>query len=794
MPKQPHYKLIITALFWMYCAINTVATSSVAGEDKKTDAVLVDHVQPFFATYCVKCHGTDKPKAKVSLHNLATLSFKNKSEYWNQILEALASNEMPPEKQKKPSKSDRAKITGWIRSQLEKAGNASEWQHKLLFPEYGNYVDHEKLFDHSVKLPAYTPSRLWKRSSHLFDSQLMRGIGIGKPRYGRPDGKLSKLKQPFTLEDKSGIRDFAAILFADSATLGTLLRNAEFVVDKFLEGAMHELHVIEHGETPEDQLPKDKKGKPIRPRYQSTPKVFNQIVLDSKPPSAEQIDAATAYMFKLVVERAPSTDDLEKYRRLIKSCIAEAGNAEGLRVGLMAIAVCPEAVYRLELGQGPADKHGRQMLSPANLAYAIAYALTDEPPDQAMVEAAKSGRLKTRADVAREVTRLWDDDAIRKPRILRFFHEYFGYHRAPGVFKDEARFKGSYDRGNVAEKLVADADVLVKHIVRQDKNVLAELLTTDRYFVGHSGDNEAEKKTQESIAKFYDYLKDKGWKDWPYSTPKEHAAYVRKIDRMFAHPNGNVVKGWMSYLTRCDKAGITPMPTPRGLDWIRTYNLDEKTFDYPAAQPFVLDKDKRAGILMHPAWLIAHSLNLDNDPIRRGKLIRERLLGGTVPELPITVDASIPDEPDQSLRHRFRVTRADECWRCHIKMNPLGMPFEGFDDFGRHRTVEQFHTKGKSAPINANGNLEGTTDASLDGRVTNAIDLVDRLAKSTRVRQSFVRHAFRYWMGRNEILSDASTLVAADDAYVKHDGSFRALVISLLTSDSFLYRKPIESE
>ena len=44
-------------------------------------------------------------------------------------------------------------------------------------------------------------------------------------------------------------------------------------------------------------------------------------------------------------------------------------------------------------------------------------------------------------------------------------------------------------------------------------------------------------------------------------------------------------------------------------------------------------------------------------------------------------------------------------------------------------------------------------------------------------------------MGRNEMLSDSQTLIDADHAYVKSNGSFRAVVVSLLTSDSFLYRK-----
>jgi hypothetical protein len=122
-------------------------------------------------------------------------------------------------------------------------------------------------------------------------------------------------------------------------------------------------------------------------------------------------------------------------------------------------------------------------------------------------------------------------------------------------------------------------------------------------------------------------------------------------------------------------------------------------------------------------------------------------------------------------------------------MNPLGMPFELFDDFGRYRKVEALHAKGKTAPVDASGALVGSQDKELDGDVKDSIELVRRLAKSERVRQSFVRHGFRYWMGRNEMLSDSSTLIAADKAYVDSDGSFRALVISLLTSDSFIYRK-----
>jgi hypothetical protein len=57
------------------------------------------------------------------------------------------------------------------------------------------------------------------------------------------------------------------------------------------------------------------------------------------------------------------------------------------------------------------------------------------------------------------------------------------------------------------------------------------------------------------------------------------------------------------------------------------------------------------------------------------------------------------------------------------------------------------------------------------------------------VQQVFVRHAFRYWMDRNETLSDAPVLQEAYHAYRDNGGSMKALLASLLTSDAFLYRK-----
>src|SRR5262249_42060548 len=158
---------------------------------------------------------------------------------------------------------------------------------------------------------------------------------------------------------------------------------------------------------------------------------------------------------------------------------------------------------------------------------------------------------------------------------------------------------------------------------------------------------------------------------------------------------------------------------------------------------------QRAGILTHPAWLVAWSGNFDNDPVRRGKWIREHLLAGTIPEVPITVNAVVPEDPHKTLRERMAVTREAYCWKCHQNMDGLGFAFESFDDFGRYRKEEKTGDK-KSHPVDSRAAIIASGDKQLDGDVSDAVELVRKLADSELVRQSFVRHAFRYWMGRNE--------------------------------------------
>lgn len=581
---------------------------------------------------------------------------------------------------------------------------------------------------------------------------------------------------------------------------------------------------------------------------------FEEERIAAGPPSDEFLSKLAQQLVALILEREPTTEEAENYTSIAKQYAAGLSRRALIKKMIQTVMLNSDFVYRSEVGVGEPDEHGRRMLSPYYASYAIAYALTDSSPDKELAKAAAEGRLNTRADYEREVRRMLarrdqyyiiDESVDTKDvpnftnmpiRELRFFRDFFGYAKMLGIFKDNKRFGGGYDK--VKTRVVAEADMLVETILESDQDVFKKLLTTDEFYVYHSGDNEDMQVGSHRIKKIYNYFKDKGWREFTIEDLRKHKDFIAETQMRGIDPNRldgpdrrynpmNAFRRQMeSFEVRLGKGqtGAAPYPSfpSHGFNgaWnryggrlqspevARMFNIDMADWDYQTEQPTKIEN--RKGILTHPAWLISFAANTETDPIHRGIWVQEKLLAGTIPDVPITVDAVIPEHPEKTLRQRLDdKTNNEYCMRCHVKINALGIPFEIYDDFGRFRTeerleypeqlVEKVKDKGephedlrdiyKTLPINATGYLEGTGDSSLDGEVDDALDLIDRLAQSDRVRQSIIRHAFRYFMGRNETLNDSRTLIDADRAYLESGGSFDEVIVSLLTSDSFIYRK-----
>lgn len=801
------------------------------------EPAIPDKVQSLLVKFCSECHGAETREADVRLDTLSSLAEAPLLDVLNRVEAQLFFRMMPPEDAPQPTPEERQLLFTWVQGELRKH-YASGLDKKARAPEAGNWVDHRSLFDGSVKEKPFSPARRWLVSPQIFQQRVFDVFDLdARARESNKNG-LRGVSSPVTLPEHSGVRDY------DLATLNgghllTMLDNAEWISKKQIRAAR-----VKNGELKADEFEnKSDRFSPV------TPTTFEAVILKKSPPTEDEIQAAVVTQFERVLRRPPTTDELKRYTDLTSSAIQIAGNTEGLRQMLQAVLLESEFLYRLEFGEGPADEFGRVKLTPHEASFAIAYALGDRGPDAALTAAAREGRMASKQDYEREVRRMLSDKTYNKgsidpalsiehygdyytsshPKIIRFFREFFGYPMAVRVFKDIQRSDGIYrvpDRGTFGTPgfLVVEADRLVANVVEADRNVFETLLTTDRFFMYHNMDNEKGAKLIAGWQKVYEKLKDTDWRNNPDQVAKDHEALLKE----YVAPNAIKGKGRGVHETDLvrlmnlfeDTFGrggrpFTTVPWAHGnrLWHSPMYNLPrtpvegsygkDRAFDYNPVQPFPMPN--RRGILTHPAWLIAHSANTATDPVRRGKWIREKLLAGSVPDVPITVDAKIPDDPHKTLGERLSmVTNKQECWKCHVRMNPLGIPFEMYDDFGRFRTEESLeHPENiigkskikygsdtyKTAPLSTAGSITGTGEPAVDGEVTDAFELIDRLAKSERVRQSIIRHAFRFYMGRNELLSDSQTLIEADQAYVQSGGSFNAVIVSLVTSDSFMYRK-----
>jgi hypothetical protein len=720
LPK--HSVAILLVLSWSHAAM--------AAEPSRGHVGFKQVIGPFFQSHCVKCHGPKKQKGKLTLHDIdPDMVAGPHVDKWQKIIEQLEFQEMPPEDEsKRPSRMASKSVIAWVGGELKAAGKTVNLEARLLDPAFGNHVKHTELFSGKHKGPAYSPARLWRISPFVSDARYKNGT---LKRYG-----LSP-SQPFSLSDGQGIRDFASMHRLDGPTLELLLLNANEIVNRQLGPSPEQVVKMNADHDAFIKTLKDpgkinhhKRRYPGKQAVGKAVKEVRALAFGTASPSRDLLEQVIRLQCQIALTREPTRDEMAQYTKLLATSVKAGGRVEGTRAVLTAILMSPEAIYRMELGRGKRASDGRRMLSVQELAFALSYALRDVGPDKEMLADAGTGKLLDREVIAGHVRRMIDAEftfhyrRTQAPRYWRFFSEFFGYNAAIHVFKDGSRQPG-YTSPQAA-RLVDDTHALIRYIVKQDKDVLARLLTTDEVAV------------------------------YTFQKPFRLTYMAYGVDRKTVLKIGK------------DKTKKGQVGNGRYI------------FRRPG---------ERVGILTQPSWLMAYSQNFDNDVVTRGKWIYERLLAGVVPDVPITVDATVPADHDKSLRQRMAKTRKEYCWKCHRKMNSYGLAFESYDDVGRYRTKELLRDNKTNVPVVATGEIVASGEKGLDGPVKNAQELMQKLASSTRVRQSFVRHAFRYYMGRNETLDDSPTLMAADEAYAKSGGSMKELVASLLTSDSFLYRK-----
>lgn len=828
---------------------------------QKVQWAFKDFSKGFLENYCLDCHDNDTEKGGLSLESLGPLDETNAA-IWKSVWAQVTLKEMPPKKKKnQPGIIERLQFSDWIVEALRREMRDKGDFHADQDPNKGNFVDHDLLFgelpDGIKLLPPSSPARIWRVTPQEHITRLNELINRepefdpGKPglrTHGDvvPTNHGGELKLYFGTDRiikwvggtvayatavksvpvvlssarKHGLENYPVFYTVNSSEAMQILAKAEDIIKYMAYGPLSLVgmpeQITDDPATYDRVKPKgDIRGLPTAITYST--KIARPLtpvyeLMKEEGVSDKSLSAAVDYLFEALTFRPPTQQESKDYFAIVKQSIEKLGKEEGVVLGLSSIFLDRDALFRPELAKnGNPDRHGRFMLQDWELGLAVNHALRYIKPDEELRKAIVEGRMRTRSDVKREVERMLADEKIRKPRILQFFRDYFDYDLGGYICKDttalaetgvNTRFIQHHYRAMFDG--TASTDRLIELILEDDKDVLRQLLTTDKV-VAYPLDNFyfGRKRSKEEI----ETLKAKLAGTLSEADKAEMSALVKEVadleKQLGANPENKAIKSKLQKT----KARLTA--TRRKVNRQREPNIEpvvEVEFSGPkiyaraSRRSFgrhnnfangsmkpervlaTAPKGQRLGILTHPTWLVSHSDAMDNHAIHRGRWIRERLLGGGVPDVPITVDAMLPDEPHKTLRERMRVTREKYCWTCHQKMDPLGLPFEMYNHAGLFRTTEL------DKPVDTSGEIINSGDPALDGKVSNAIEMIQKLAASERVEQVFVRHAFRFWMGRNETLNDAPVLQEAHRAYKDNGGSMNAMLTSLLTSDAFLYR------
>jgi len=613
-------------------------------------------VAAFIERYCIECHDRDSEKDGVNLEAFGTTQdLRQLFDVYDQtILEY-----MPPEKEKtQPTAAERAGFVRALEGLLAEQGHDPKQQ-----AGFGNYVDHEALFTPN-DIDPFSTRRVWRVDASAMADIANRLVGVTIYREQR---------QGVTKEHPS---------FAYRAPAHTFL---DYDSTSYFENTTTEL-ALSYAKEIADAMEK----------HRFAPRQARLARLDEAEKLATEAQRAARRAVVGPVDRIGET-----YRLLFHREIPEVDRRElealDPRWAVAALILKSDAVFRIE-----------KEMDAYELARTLGFSLNESGPDAELFEDAATRPL---AEVLDERLQAPEFDA----RLLRFMREYFEYYKAPDVFKaPEDQPPVVFSRGQQYHPIwhVEDADHFCLRIIREDRDVLKQLLTSNRYSI-RGGLN---------------------------------SLHIKNLKR--GEENGY-------------RSGF------HGLYGVKEEDLPPWRFDF--------DVPHRKGMLMHPAWLIAFSDNEKNQAIQRGRWVNTKLLGGLVPNAPVEVDASLPDDPTLTLREKMaQVTQASQCIACHRQMDEMGLPFEQFDFFGNYRTEEL------GMPVVVTGRALGAA-------VDDPYQYVETLAASPRVRQVFLRHMFRFFMGRNETLEDANTLIAMDAAYAE-SGSLKTAAKALFLSGSYRVR------
>jgi mono/diheme cytochrome c family protein len=208
---------------------------------------------------------------------------------------------------------------------------------------------------------------------------------------------------------------------------------------------------------------------PTRPDKTSLAKVYACGHLDGSH-GPQCVRRIMTDMAGRAFRRPVTSRELEKYIALVhKTQEQENSFEEGLAVGIQALLVSPDFLFRMERDRplrGGATFH---QITQHELASRLSYFLWSSMPDDPLRRAADAGTLRNPAVLAGQVRRMLRDPRSRA-LAENFAGQWLQFRALESITRDRERFPEFEDYLRMSMR--RETELFVEHIIREDRSIL----------------------------------------------------------------------------------------------------------------------------------------------------------------------------------------------------------------------------------------------------------------------------------------------------------------------------------
>ena len=206
------------------------------------------------------------------------------------------------------------------------------------------------------------------------------------------------------------------------------------------------------------------------------------------------------------------------------------------------------------------------------------------------------------------------------------------------------------------------------------------------------------------------------------------------------------------------------------------------------------DKDRyRGGLLTQAGFMLMTTNNGEyTNPFYRGAWVLKSFYGDPL-ETPedLEISALSPPTKTKTIKETIDAHRDDaSCNICHKKMDPLGIALENFDVMGRWRDqytdVSNYTSnknKGQRFPVD-------TRTAHMDGRAFEGPQGLKKILMEDKERfsRAFIENILSYAMARQLTFSDRKNINQLYEQSAKNDFRLRDILLAIISAESFTKR------